>query len=91
MAVGGDDPHATAGKEHLVVQILAVGVVPRDVFAGWFHGARDIAEMLAYFEAHTYLDSDSSDAIVLANLIAGREPTKFAEWAKAKFALPVAA
>lgn len=65
--------------------------VPRDVFAGWFHGARDIAEMLAYFEAHTYLGADSRDAIVLANLVAGREPTKFAAWAEANFALPVAA
>ena len=46
--------------------------------------------MLAYFEAHTYLGSDSRDAIALANKIAGQQPTKFAAWAKANFAIPAA-
>jgi uncharacterized protein YbjT (DUF2867 family) len=65
--------------------------VPQELFAGWFPGAKDIAEMLAYFEAHTYLGSDSRDAIALANKVAGRQPTKFAAWARAKFAIPAAA
>jgi uncharacterized protein YbjT (DUF2867 family) len=46
------------------------------------------AEMLAYFEAHTYLGADSRDAITLANRVAGRQPTKFAAWARASFAVP---
>ena len=62
--------------------------VPREVFAGWFPGAEDVAAMLAYFEAHTYLGSDSHDAIALANKVAGQQPTKFAAWAKANFASP---
>ena len=65
--------------------------VPQEMFAGWFPGAKDVAEMLAYFEAHTYLGGDSSDAIALANRIAGREPTNFAAWAGANFAIPAAA
>ena len=65
--------------------------VPRDVFAGWFPGAKDVAAMLAYFEAHTYLGSDSRAAIALANKVAGQQPTKFAAWAKANFAVPAAA
>jgi uncharacterized protein YbjT (DUF2867 family) len=65
--------------------------VPKDVFAAWFPGAKEIAEMLAYFEAHTYLGADSRDAIALANKVAGREPTKFAAWARANFAIPAAA
>jgi uncharacterized protein YbjT (DUF2867 family) len=65
--------------------------VPREVFAGWFPGAEDIAAMLAYFEAHTYLGSDSRDAIALANKVAGHQPTKFAAWARANFATPAAA
>jgi uncharacterized protein YbjT (DUF2867 family) len=65
--------------------------VPREVFAGWFPGAEGIAAMLAYFEAHTYLGSDSRDAIALANKIAGRQPTKFAAWARTNFATPAAA
>ncbi|GAB7545991.1 NmrA/HSCARG family protein [Cupriavidus sp. 8B] len=65
--------------------------VPREVFAGWFPGAEGVAAMLAYFEAHTYLGSDSRDAIALANQVAGQQPTKFAAWAKANFATPAAA
>jgi uncharacterized protein YbjT (DUF2867 family) len=65
--------------------------VPRDVFAGWFPGAEGIAAMLAYFEAHTYLGSDSRDAIALANKVAGQQPTKFAAWARTNFATPAAA
>ena len=65
--------------------------VPGDVFAAWFPGAKDIAAMLAYFEAHTYLGSDSRDAIALAKKIGGQQPTSFAAWAKAKLAVPAAA
>jgi uncharacterized protein YbjT (DUF2867 family) len=65
--------------------------VPREVFAGWFPGAADVAAMLAYFEAHTYLGSNSRDAIALANKVAGQQPTNFAAWAKANFAILAAA
>lgn len=64
--------------------------VPREVFAGSFPGAEAVAAMLAYFEAHTYLGSESRDAIALANKVAGQQPTKFAAWAKANFAIPAA-
>jgi uncharacterized protein YbjT (DUF2867 family) len=62
--------------------------VPREVFAGWFPGAEGVAAMLAYFEAHTYLGSDSGDAIALANKVAGKQPTTFAEWARTNFVIP---
>ena len=65
--------------------------VPREVFATFFPGAADVAAMLAYFEAHTYLGSDSREAIALANKVAGRQPTNFAAWAKANLAVPAAA
>jgi uncharacterized protein YbjT (DUF2867 family) len=65
--------------------------VPQELFAGWFPGAKEIAEMLAYFEAHTYLGADSRDAIALANKVAGRQPTKFDAWARANFAIAAAA
>jgi uncharacterized protein YbjT (DUF2867 family) len=70
---------------------LSFKQVPREVFANWFPGAKDIAGMLAYFEAHTYLGSDSRDAIALANSVAGQRPTKFAAWAKSNFATVAAA
>ena len=65
--------------------------VPPEVFAGWFPGAERIAAMFAYFEAHTYLGSDSRDAIALANRVAGRQPTEFAVWARTNFATRAAA
>jgi uncharacterized protein YbjT (DUF2867 family) len=65
--------------------------VPREAFAGSFPGAADIAAMLAYFEAHTYLGTDSRDAVALANKVAGRKPTSFAAWARANLQVPAAA
>src|SRR6266850_3012352 len=59
--------------------------VPKENFAGSFPGATEIAEMFSYWEAHTYLGSDSHDRIVLANKIAGKQPTKFATWARLNF------
>jgi len=62
--------------------------VPKEVFAGLFPGAAEIAEMFDYFQAHTYLGSDSRDQIALANKIAGRQPTKFSAWAQVNFPAP---
>ncbi len=56
--------------------------VPAGVFATFFPGAAEIAAMFRYFEAHTYLGSDSSDRIALANKIAGRQPTRFSTWTR---------
>ena len=60
--------------------------VPKEVFAAApFPGAAEIANTLSYFQALTYLGSDSRDRIALANKIAGRQPTKFSEWARLNF------
>jgi uncharacterized protein YbjT (DUF2867 family) len=64
---------------------LSFKQVPKDAFATAFPGAAEIAEMLGYFQAHTYLGSDLSDGIALANKIAGRQPTKFSAWARVNF------
>src|SRR5215469_10431583 len=57
--------------------------LPKEVFAGFFPGAAEIAEMFAYFQAHTYLGTDSRDQIELANKVVGRQPIKFSAWARA--------
>jgi len=62
--------------------------VPKEVYAGLFPGAAEIAEMFNYFQTHTYLGSDSRDTIALANKIAGRQPTKFSAWARVNFPAP---
>src|SRR5437870_2881993 len=64
---------------------FSVKQVPKEVFATLFPGVAELAEMFSYWEAHTYLGSDSSDRIALANKIAGRQPTKFATWAQVNF------
>src|SRR6266481_2379759 len=62
--------------------------VPKEIFAGLFPGAAEIAEMFNYFQAHTYLGSDSRDEIALANKTAGRQPTKLSVWARVNFPVP---
>jgi uncharacterized protein YbjT (DUF2867 family) len=57
--------------------------VPANVFATFFPGAGEVAEMFAYFERHTYLGAKSEDQIALARRVAGRVPTEFARWARA--------
>ena len=59
--------------------------VPKEVFATFFPGAAEVAATFSYFQAHTYLGSNSPDEIALANKIAGRQPSKFATWARANF------
>ncbi len=56
--------------------------VPTEIFAASFPGAAEIAATFAWFQAHTYLGSNSSSQIGLANKIAGRQPTKFSTWAR---------
>jgi uncharacterized protein YbjT (DUF2867 family) len=64
---------------------FSVKQVPKEVFAAFFPGAAEVAETFDYFQAHTYLGSDRHDQIALANKIAGRQPTKFATWARVNF------
>jgi uncharacterized protein YbjT (DUF2867 family) len=59
--------------------------IPKEIFAGAFPGAAEIAKMFGYWEAHTYLGFDSSDRIALANKVAGRQPTHFSAWARVNF------
>jgi hypothetical protein len=68
---------------------FSVKQVPKELFATLFPGAAEIAEMFSYFQAHTYLGSDSADRIALANKIAGRQPTRFAAWAGVNLPVPV--
>jgi uncharacterized protein YbjT (DUF2867 family) len=70
---------------------LSYKQVAKDSFAAAFPGAAEIAEMFGYWAAHTYLGSDSSDQIALANKIAGRQPTSFAEWARVNIPVQTAA
>lgn len=59
--------------------------MPWKEFASLFPGASEVGETFRYFEAHTYLGSDSDEQIALANRIAARKPTMFSTWARANF------
>ncbi|WP_271569222.1 NmrA/HSCARG family protein [Bradyrhizobium sp. CCBAU 11386] len=64
---------------------LSFKQVPKEVFATFFPGAAEVADMLGYFEAHTYLGKNAQDEIALANKIAGKQPSKLSTWAQAQF------
>jgi uncharacterized protein YbjT (DUF2867 family) len=64
--------------------------VPKEAFANFFSGAREVAEMFSYFQAHTYLGAESSDGIQLAHKVAGRQPSTFSAWARVHFPAPSA-
>ena len=54
--------------------------VPVEVFSSFFEGAGEIAQMLAYFEAHTYMGPNSEAQIQLAKEIATEEFTSLNAW-----------
>lgn len=56
--------------------------VPAKEFSGWFPGARELAQMMAWFEAYGYLGGDYRQQIKLAETIAGSSPGRFATWAR---------
>lgn len=62
------------GKDYSFTQI------PGEIFSGFFEGANEIAEMLAYFENHTYMGPGSQAQIDLAREVAIAEFTSLEEW-----------
>jgi len=58
--------------------------VPGEVFSTFFQGAGEIAQMLAYFEAHTYMGPEADSRIQLTKEIAIGELTSLDEWIKQK-------
>lgn len=56
--------------------------VPIEVFSNFFEGAGEIAQMLAYFEAYTYMGPNSEAQIKLAKQIATEEFTSLDTWIK---------
>jgi len=67
---------------------IAFNQVPAAVFSTFFDGAAELAQMFAYFEKHTYLGSNHERQIKLANEIAGKPATDFANWARTNFSMP---
>lgn len=62
------------GKEYTFNQ------VPGDVFSSFFEGAGEIAQMLAYFESHTYMGPNSDSQIQLAKEVSTAQFTPLKDW-----------
>lgn len=62
------------GKDYTFTQ------VPVEVFSTFFEGAKELAEMFAYFEKHTYMGPDSAQRIELAKEIATGKFVSLEEW-----------
>ncbi len=56
--------------------------VPAEIFSNFFEGAGEIAQMLAYFEAHTYMGPNSDPQIEMAKEISTEPFTSLNEWIK---------
>lgn len=70
------DAFKANGKEYSFNQ------VPAEVFSSFFDGAGELAQMLDYFESHTYMGPNSDDRIQLAKDIATEKFTSLDEWIK---------
>lgn len=64
------------GKDYSFTQ------VPGELFSTFFEGAKEISEMMAYFEAHTYMAQNSDGQIALANEVAGGHLNSLENWIK---------
>jgi uncharacterized protein YbjT (DUF2867 family) len=60
---------------------LTVIQVPAEVFASFFPGAQEMAQMMGYWEKHTYLGPDADTVIAAARAVSTTAPTDFATWA----------
>jgi uncharacterized protein YbjT (DUF2867 family) len=62
---------------------VAVLQVPAEVFSSFFPGAEEMAQMMAYWEKHTYLGPGGDEAVAAARRVSTTPSTDFATWAKA--------
>jgi hypothetical protein len=67
---------------------VAARRVPAEAYDGFYPGAREMRNMMQYWEAHTYFGPDAAKKIGLAREVATEPPTPFATWAKANLPAP---
>ncbi len=64
------------GKEYSFTQ------VPGELFSTFFEGAKEIFEMMAYFEVHSYMGPNSENNIQQANAVSTESFTSLNDWIK---------
>lgn len=60
---------------------IAILEVPPAVYATFYPGAEEMAQMMGYWVAHTYLGPDSEEQIAAGRRVSTSAPTEFATWA----------
>jgi uncharacterized protein YbjT (DUF2867 family) len=63
-------------------KVYSFNQVPSEVFSTFFEGAGEIAQMLAYFENHTYMGENADARIQLAKEIATEDFVTLNNWIK---------
>ena len=63
-------------------KVYSFNQVPIEVFSNFFEGAGEIAQMLAYFEAHTYMGENADERIQSAKEIATEDFVTLNDWIK---------
>ena len=76
----GDIVETLNAQGHLVAAIE----VPADIFATFFPGAEEMAQMMAYWQRYTSLGPGRDEAIALARRVSTTDSTDFATWAAQK-------
>lgn len=67
-------------------KVYSFNHVPAEVFSRFFEGAGEIAEMMSYFEAHTYMGPNSDAQIKMAKETSTEPFTSLNEWIKQNIA-----
>ncbi len=67
-------------------KVYSFSHVPTAVFSGFFEGAGEIAQMMSYFEYHTYMGPNSDAQIKMAKEISTEPFTSLNEWIKQNIA-----
>jgi uncharacterized protein YbjT (DUF2867 family) len=62
---------------------ITIAEVPPDVYATFYPGADEMAQMMGYWVANTYLGPAGDEQIAAARRVSTTEPTEFATWAAA--------
>ena len=72
----------TQGREVDIVE------VPEEVYATFYPGADEMAQMMRYWAAHTYLGPDGDQQIAAARRVSTTPSTDFASWASSHLPIP---
>lgn len=63
---------------------ITIAVVPPDVYATFYPGADEMAQMMGFWVEHMYLGPDGDEQIAAARRVSTSAPTEFSTWAASR-------